>query len=159
MHLVDGHGLLIGLLLLPLLDPALIGPGKACDIRHLRRRSRPHLRRGSVWIGFIEKPVIPCLDKVLVQTARLYTRHEQFPDSQRLQPLHGVAGLIPAVKFSDHMDCDRMGRPYCEVNALFSLEYGGMGSQLPKDIIVISLSNQILIKIDKALEISLELLT
>ena len=45
------------------------------------------------------------------------------------------------------MDCKRMGRPYREVNTLFSLEYGGMGSQLPKDIIVISLSNQILIKI------------
>ena len=87
------------------------------------------------------------LNKKLVKGPHLHTGDKQLVNSQRLQVLHLMAFLVPPVKLSDHMHPMGMRRPDCKMNALLSLMLDGMRSQLSENIIVISLSEQILIHI------------
>ena len=81
MHLIDGHGLFLRILLFPLLHPVLVRPTETGDIGYFGRGSRTHLRLGCVRIRLVKQTVILRLNQIFIEAAKLYARHEHLPDS------------------------------------------------------------------------------
>ena len=147
MHLVDGHRLLGHRLFPALLQPGAVRPLKAVDIRHAGSRAWPHLRREGEGICLVELPVVLRLDQVFIEGSQPDARDKALPDAQRLQPVHGPAVFCPAVEIPYHMNLKRVGRPYREIYALLPVYRHRVRAQLPENIIVRSLAEQILVQI------------
>ena len=147
MHLINAHRLFVRIFLGPLRHPGIVCPAEFADIRHLGGISGAKLGGAGKRICLIKLLAFFRQNIIFVETAFLNSGHKSFPDSQRLQPLHGSHSRVPAVKISDYMDVFRMGRPDGKINALFSLSFGQMCAQLFVNVIMGSLTEEILIQL------------
>ena len=147
MHLINAHRLFVRIFLGPLRHPGSVCPAEFADICHLGGISGTKLGGAGKRICLIKLLAFFCQNIIFVETAFLNSGHKSFPDSQRLQPLHGSHSRVPAVKISDYMDVFRMGRPDGKINALFALSFGQMRAQLFVNVIMGSLTEKILIQL------------
>ena len=147
MHLINGHGLLIGAALGPVPHPVAVLPVIAADVRHLGRRTRPELGREGIGICLVQ--LLPVLgpDHILVDLALLHARHEALVDAAGLQRKHVIGLRIPLIPVTD--DGNRLGMrcPDRKVNALLSLQHRRMGTHLLINLIMLSLSEKIPVKL------------
>ena len=147
MYLIDRHRRFLWIPLLPLLHPDTVAPSKTADIRNLRGRSRALLRFKCIGVSLVEQSVIRCLNQIFIKTSHLHIRNKQFIDPKGLQAFHLMAFLVPSVKLPNDMHAMGMGRPDSKMYAFLSLMLCRVGTQLPKNIVVIPLAKQILIHI------------
>lgn len=99
-----------------------------------------------IGIRFKKDLVILCGDGKFIKLASSKARYEGFIDAGILQRLHGRRLWIPAVEVSNDAHRLRMGRPDGKVHTRLSAIGAGMGSQLFKDLIVGTLTEQVAVQ-------------
>ena len=145
MHFIDKHGLLCLVLTLSFLHPFTVFPGISLQTFYHRSGSRSYLTMYTKRIGFHNFSAVPAEYTVFVPAVFQHTGNEQSVNTQRFQTLHHMGIHIPSIKITHHADFQCIRCPDSKVNALFTISFCQMSSQLLVDLIMCSHTEQILI--------------
>ena len=140
MHLIDQQGLFPVICRFPLLQPFLIGPGKAGQIGNHRSRVGPQLRRVGVRIGLQHRQSLLRLDLVFIAGPCFQTRDKQLVDARLSDLNHRIAAAVPHIKVAHHTDTLRVRRPDCKISALHTVDGHGVRAHFLIDCVMDSFS-------------------
>ena len=146
VHFVNGQRFLSHIFSCAVLDPLAVTPRKSFQRCHRRRCSRPQFRVIGKRVCLVKLPPILCKNLVLVQLAQLHTGHKNIVNTVGFVAGHLVIASVPAVKIPHQLYLFRMGCPHSKIHTLFPVLYRRVRPQLLIDIIMGSLSEQILVK-------------
>ena len=154
MYLINCHRLLIYFLFGKFfsgIHPFRIGPEKIGNIRDNGSGLRTQLCIVCIRICFVQLSSILRDNQELIHAAQLDTRYEQFvyPHRLRCHTLHLVRGLIPSIKFPNHIYTICMWCPDIKAYTLFSFNCHFVSTHFAINIIMCCLSKQVTIHLCK----------
>ena len=123
MYFVYVHGRAIDILCLLLFHPLGVFPLVAGYVVYLWRRIRTSLHMIAVRIGLELYLSSWSLDTVFIIVKLLQSRDEKLPDTAVAYLVHIGRFTVPMVEIADNADLCRLGRPYSENYAFFSVLY------------------------------------
>ena len=128
VHLVDVHGLVLGVRFSPLLHPRLVLPLIAVNVPDHGGGIGPKLRIVGIGIRLQHGLPVPRLDLILVDIPLLEARNKQL-ENAGVVPAHLphlMAPPIPLVEIANHADPHGAGRPHGKIHALHPVNGHGM---------------------------------
>jgi hypothetical protein len=135
MHLIDGHGLLFIICLVPLLHPHIICPLIAVNIPDNGRVVGAQLPIAAIWIRFEHGVSVLGLYLILIDTACIQAGDKQLKHPVVPKPSHLVAAAVPHIKVAHNAHPHGAGSPHRKVHALYALDLHDMGTHLLVHII------------------------
>ena len=154
MYLINCHRLLIYFLFGKFfsgIHPFRIGPEKIGNICDNGSGLRTQLCIVCIRICFVQLSSILRDNQELIHAAQLDTRYKQFvyPHRLRCHTLHLVRGLIPSIKFPNHIYTICMWCPDIKAYTLFSFNCHFVSTHFAINIIMCCLSKQVTIHLCK----------
>src|SRR5215472_12849941 len=143
MDFVDAHWRVQRLVVRAFGQPRGVVPAKRAHVPHYRRGPRAQLSRECVRIRLLEPmSTVSWSDRVLVERALADAGYESLPDARHAATLQPRATRLPAVKVADDRYGFRIGRPHSEQRTEHAVSIDWMGAQLPVQMGVRALVEQ-----------------
>ena len=146
MALIYGHGGFERISVLTLGHPLFIRPADLLYIICYRCGAGAKLCEISKRIGLVDTLTICCSYEIFVKLTLTKSRNKTGIDTTVTHLRHRVCRCIPIIEISYDMDLSGMWSPYTKENTFLSVLCAGMRTQLFINIIVRTLSENILIR-------------
>ena len=147
VYLINRHWIYLVIPCLTRFHPSIVRPFQMRDICHPGCRTGSQLR--IVCKGIRLKDAFPllCLNTELVEIPLFYARNKERINPQRLLPLHVICFKVPAIEITNHRNPACMGCPNRKIDSFFSAACHFMRTHFLIDLIMISLTEKILVKL------------
>jgi len=132
-----------------ILHPLTVVPLMEAPAGYNRGRAGAQFVPLPVWIGLDKNLTgVAIADLVLVSMARLQVWNEKLPYAAAPYP-HGMTATVPAIEIADYADAFCIGRPYCETEARYPIDFMHMSTQKTIGMTVTALAEKMKIEISQ----------
>ena len=149
MYLIDRHGACIRIKVLTIFHPGIIFPFIVGDICNTRSCSGTHFSGIGIWICLVKLLTMCTCNVKFIQLSDLRSRYKCLINTNGSNFFHGILLRIPFVEFTYNRNRLCIRCPHCKINPFFPVLRVRMCSQLPVNIIIRALTEQILVKLRK----------
>ena len=146
MAFIDDHRITLNIKFLAFLHPCGIRPFQIAEICNNGCCARTELSLISERIGFVKVLALVTDDKVLVHLAGFRIGNEPLPYADVIFICDDVSLSIPVIELTDDRYTLCIRSPHCEVSSVYSVDGGGVRTELLIKIVVRSMTEKILIQ-------------
>ena len=149
MNFINCHRTLFLIKFRTVFHPGSIFPFITGNICNSGCCSRTKLRFIAIWIGFVNFLTVITDNIKLIKITDFCLRYKSLIDSDRSCLLHRVLLNIPFIKFTHYRNRSGIRCPHCKIDTFFASPHRRMRSELFINVVMGSLSEQILIQLCK----------
>ena len=149
MHLINRHGTCIRIKGLTVLHPGIIFPFIIGDVGNTGGCSRTHLSSVGIGICLVKFLAMCTCNVKFIQLSNLRSRYKCLINTNGSNFFHGILLCVPFIELTYNRNRLCIRCPHCKINSFFPVLCIRMCSQLPVNIIIRALTEQILVKLRK----------